>query len=587
MQQSTQAPPRKLALGANVNGDKTDFRVWAPKARSVVARVLGRGDFPLERDNDGVFTATLDARTGDRYFYLLDGDKPLPDPVSRYLPEGVHGPTEIVDPSRFAWTDHTWQGRDIRDYVIYELHVGTFTPQGTFDGVIEKLAYLKSLGVTAIELMPVAAFPGARNWGYDGVSPYAVQASYGGPDGLRRLVDAAHRTGLAVVLDVVYNHFGPEGNYLAQFGPYFTEKHQTPWGAAINYDQPGSEQVRRYVRENALYWIREYHLDALRLDAIQNIKDDSQPDIIAEISAAAHQLEAELGRTIVIIGETDENDARDLRSLEQGGRELDAVWSDDFHHVLHTLFTGEKQGYYQDFAGRPELLARVLNHGFGFQGEPFAFWKGRARGTVPNGIPLYRHVICTQNHDQVGNRAQGDRLTALVPRGARKLAAALLLLAPHTPLLFMGEEYGEPHPFQFFSDFGDPALQKAVSEGRRHEFKDFDWTEVPDPQDPATFERSRLSWSNDGKNREMLDWYRALLDLRRRYVITGERTCRAQWKDGVLTMHVPAEQPRLEVIARFLGAAVRQVGNDEKPLKMLESEQDGYSVAVYHLIPEA
>jgi len=574
--QATQAPADKLALGANVQAGHTVFRVWAPQAQSLVARVLGRGDFPLQRDENGVFAATLDARAGDRYFYIVDGGRPLPDPVSRFLPEGVHGPTEIVDPSTFAWTDHTWRGLDLRDYILYELHVGTFTPAGTFEGVIEKLPYLKSIGISALELMPIAAFPGTRNWGYDGVSPYAVQASYGGPEGLRRLVDAAHRTGLAVMLDVVYNHFGPEGNYLAQFGTYFTDKHRTPWGQGINYDQPGCEHVRRYIRENALHWIREYHLDGLRLDAIQTIQDDSPLDIVSEITLAVHNLESELGRRIVVIGETDENDARDLRRRAEGGRELDAIWSDDFHHALHTLLSGEKQGYYQDFAGRPELLARTLNEGFGFQGEPFAFWHDRPSGTSTAGIPLYSHVLCDQNHDQVGNRALGDRLTVMVPREARKVAAALLLLAPHTPLLFMGEEYGEPQPFQFFCDFGDPALQKAVSDGRRHEFKDFDWTEVPDPQDPATFQRSRLSWKQD---RDMLEWYRALLDLRRRYVITGERTCRAEWRDGVLTMRLPAEAPRLLVIAGFEIGSLPDPGEGWQ--RLLASNADEYAVAVY------
>ncbi len=573
--QATKAPARTLVLGANVEGERAHFRVWAPKAKSVALRVHGRGDFPLQRDEHGMFSATLSARAGDRYFYVLDGGRPLPDPVSRLLPEGVHGPTEIVDPSTFAWTDHTWRGLDIRDYIIYELHVGTFTPRGNFDGVIEKLAYLQSAGITAIELMPVAAFPGTRNWGYDGVSPYAVQASYGGPEGLRRLVDAAHRVGLAVILDVVYNHFGPEGNYLAQFGPYFTDHHHTPWGQGINYDQPGCEQVRRFVRENALYWIREYHIDGLRLDAIQNIKDDSPLDIVTEIGVAVHNLQAELGRSIVVIGETDENDARDLRGRAEGGRELDAIWSDDAHHVLHTLFTGEKQGYYQDFAGRPEMLERVLNEGFAYQGEPFAFWSGRRRGTAPTGIPLYRHVICTQNHDQVGNRALGERLTALAPRGARKLAAAILLLAPHTPLLFMGQEYDEPQPFQFFTDFGEPALQKAVSEGRRHEFKDFDWTEVPDPQDPATFERSRLSWKQDA---DMLEWYRTLLELRRRYVLPGNRTCKAEWRDGVLTMQVPADEPKLMTVAGFKSPSLPLPSDGWEPV--LQSDEDGYTVFV-------
>ncbi|MCI0351494.1 MAG: malto-oligosyltrehalose trehalohydrolase, partial [Acidobacteriales bacterium] len=429
---------------------------------------------------------------------------------SRYLPQGVHGPTHIVDPDQFQWSDAGWRGLSLNEYVLYELHVGTFSPQGTFQGVIEKLEYLKhSLGVNVIELMPVAAFSGVRNWGYDGVSPYAVQHSYGGPDGLKRVVNAAHAVGLAVVLDVVYNHLGNEGNYLRMFAPYFTDRHHTPWGEAINYDGPGSEGVRRYFIENALYWIREYHLDGLRLDAVQTIYDDSRNHILQEIQSNVQSLASELGRPVCVIAETDENDAKIVRPTGQGGYGLDALWSDDFHHSVHAFFTGERSGYYQDF-GQPRQIVRALNEGFVYQGENFKFWN-RPRGTKPAGMPLPAHVICIQNHDQVGNRAFGERLTQLASRGQRKLAAALLLLAPHTPLLFMGQEYDETNPFQFFTSYGDPQLANAVSEGRKREFKDFAFDQIADPQDPATFEHSRLNRQLGTDSNDMLRWCRALL----------------------------------------------------------------------------
>ncbi len=568
--------------GATLRGGEAEFRVWAPAARKLTLRLLGRGDFPMRTEEDGDFTLTLPARAGDRYFYIVDDSPPVPDPVSRLLPEGVHGPTEIVDSQAFAWREEAWAGLDLRNYLIYELHVGTFTPEGTFDGVIARLPYLKQLGVTAIELMPVAAFPGRRNWGYDGVSLYAVQASYGGPNGLKRLVDAAHATGLAVVLDVVYNHLGNEGNYLRRFGPYFTAKHQTPWGEAINYDQPGCEGVRRYVVENALYWIREYHLDGLRLDAIQTIHDDSRLHIVQEIARAVHRLGRELGRSLCVIAETDENRAEYVRSESAGGFGLDAVWSDDFHHALHAFLTGERAGYYQDF-GRQEQIVRALNEGFVFQGEHFKFWDA-PRGNSPAGVPLCRQVICTQNHDQVGNRARGERLTALAPRGARKLTAALLLLAPHTPLLFMGQEYDEPAPFQFFTDYGDPALQKAVSEGRRREFKDFKWEDVPDPQAPATFERSQLrlpvaSCQLPVAEREMLDWYRELIALRERLVVPGPRTCRAELRDGAVIMQVPADDPKLMVNAEFPDS--QAVTAPPGWQQVMGAAEDAYRVTVF------
>jgi maltooligosyltrehalose trehalohydrolase len=570
-------------LGASVTRGGCEFHVWAPRAQQVRVQLL-RGkanaprELPMERADEGHFALQTSAEPGDQYFYIVDHHHPVPDPVSRLLPRGVHGPTEITDPEKFLWSDAGWRGLPLKDYVIYELHIGTFTPQGAFDATIEKLPYLKKLGTTVVEIMPVAAFPGVRNWGYDGVSPYAVQGSYGGPDGLRRLVNAAHALGLGVILDVVYNHLGNEGNYLRLFGPYFTAGHKTPWGEAVNYDQPGCEGVRRYVIENALYWIREYHLDGLRLDAVQTIYDDSSPHILAEIAQNVNDLAQQLGRHVCVIAETDENDEKLVLPPATGGYGLDAVWSDDFHHAIHAFFTGERKGYYQDF-GSPEQIVHALNEGFVFQGEPFRFWQGRPRGTSSRRMPAPAHVICIQNHDQVGNRAQGERLAALVPRGARMVAAALLLLAPQTPLLFMGQEFDESNPFQFFTDYGDPALQQAVREGRRKEFKDFDFQEVPDPQDPATFERSKLNWNRVQGENPMLDWYSALLALRRKYV-TSPRSCKAELHDGILSMEIPAEQPRLRVVARIQGAALLPEP-DTGWEKVLTEEADGFAIAVY------
>jgi maltooligosyltrehalose trehalohydrolase len=570
--------------GATLEGGTAEFRVWAPHARQVTLRLMGGRNLPMQRAADGVFSVQAPARAGHRYFYILDDQKPLPDPVSRLLPEGVHGPTAIIDPNAFTWSDQAWRGLDLRDYIIYELHVGTFSPEGTFDGVVQRLDYLKSLGISVIELMPVAAFPGTRNWGYDGVSMYAVQASYGGPEGLKRLVDAAHRAGLAVTLDVVYNHLGNEGNYLRLFGPYFTHHHTTPWGDAINYDDRGCEGVRRHVVENALYWIREYHLDGLRLDATQTIYDDSPRHIVAEIQENVQRLAAELSRRVCVIAETDENDSRYLLPGAQGGFGVDAVWSDDFHHAVHAYLTGEREGYYQDF-GRKEQIVRALNDGFVFQGEPFKFWRGNKRGTSSADIPLPAHVLCTQNHDQVGNRACGERLEALVPRGACKLAAALLLLAPETPLLFMGQEYGETAPFQFFTDFGDPVLQKAVRDGRRKEFEHFVafGGEVPDPQDTETFERSKLTWpmgsGQQNPHKQMLEWYRRLIALRRELVTRGERTCQAELVQGAIVMDVPASEAKLRVIAEFPESQRQSPPPDWKGI--LSSDEDGYRVRVF------
>jgi maltooligosyltrehalose trehalohydrolase len=540
--------------GATVKGNLTEFRVWAPAAQRVTVRLRRSNgqqqDFSMSATSGGVHELTAEAGPKDRYFYLLDDDPlKLPDPVSRYLPEGVHGPTEIVDTTSHDWRDQGWRGIEYRDYVIYELHVGTFTPDGTFESAIEKLDYLKNLGITAIELMPVAAFPGKHNWGYDGVSMYAVQASYGGPEGLKRLVDAAHERGLAVILDVVYNHLGNEGNYLGRFGPYFTSKHKTPWGDAINYDDHGSDHVRSYIVQNALYWIREYHIDGLRLDAVHTIQDESKTHILAEIRDAVQKYAAEAGRTVCLIAETDENSPRYVRPRAQGGYGFDGIWSDDFHHALHTIATGEDEGYYQDY-GKPEQLVRALNEGFAFQGEPYNFW-GRNRGESSDGMPAEAHVVCIQNHDQVGNRAVGERLAELVSGEKRMVMAALLLLSPATPLIWMGEESDETSPFQFFTDYGDPVLQKAVSEGRRNEFKHFKsfGTEFPDPQNPATFERSKLNWELTPERRAMIDWYRQLLSLRKWAYTTGERSCRAQLVGNMMEINIPASEPRVLIRA--------------------------------------
>ena len=560
-------------LGANVAADKVEFRVWAPKLQQLSAEINGL-TLELNRGEAGVFSGKAEARAGDRYCYLV-GDRRLPDPVSRLLPEGVHGRTEIVDPDAFVWTDESWRGLGSNEYVIYELHVGTFSPEGTFDGVIKKLDHLRALGVTAIEIMPVAAFPGDHNWGYDGVSLYAVHARYGGPEGLKRLVNAAHHAGLAVVLDVVYNHLGAEGNYLREFGPYFTDRYHTVWGDAINYDGDSSQQVRKYVIENALYWIREYHIDGLRLDAIQAIYDSSKTHIIKELARDVQEFARGANRQICVIAESDQNDRNLILPALEDGFGLDAVWSDDFHHSVHTFLTKENRGYYQDY-GEPGKIVKALNEGFVFQGQHYRFWRA-SRGSSSEGIPLLRHVFCIQNHDQVGNRCTGERLSHLVPRGAAKAAAALLLLAPETPLLFMGEEYAEPAPFQFFTDYGDKDLQEAVVKGRKKEFEEFGWEETPNPQDPKTFARSKLTWNIDN---EMLAWYRELLALRRKFITHSARTCRAKLSDAEIVVEVPAQNPEIVLSIRFPGTKKHAVADKATDEVLLRSYEDGYEAVI-------
>ncbi len=506
-------------LGASYLGDnRCQFLIWAPLAQKVDVRIVSPEErfLALERDARGYHYANVDGvKPGSLYFYRLDHDNDFPDPASRSQPEGVHGPSQIVDPG-FPWEDYDWSGVPLQEYIIYELHVGSFSREGTFDAVIPFLDKLKELGITALELMPVAQFPGSRNWGYDGVYPFAVQDSYGGPEGLKRLVNDCHKRGMAVILDVVYNHLGPEGNYLGQFGPYFTDRYRTPWGRALNFDGPHSDEVRRFFVENAQYWFTGFHFDALRLDALHAIFDSSPRPFLEDIVGSIRDLGERLNRRIYLIGESDANDRRLICSPELGGYGLDAQWNDDFHHSLHVLVTGEQTGYYQDF-GRVQDLVKAFKDGFVYSGQ-YSVFRKRRHGSSSEDIPAHRLVVFAQNHDQIGNRMLGERLSQLASFDAIKLAAGAVLLSPFVPLIFMGEEYGETAPFQYFTSHSDPALIEAMRQGRRDEFAAFRWQgEVPDPQDEATFLHTKLDHGlcNTGHHRVILELYRELIRLRK------------------------------------------------------------------------
>lgn len=470
----------------------------------------------MEKDSSGYHRAVVEGlRPGARYLYSLGGVKECPDPASRFQPLGVHGASQL-DSGSFEWTDQGWQGLPLEDYVLYEIHLGTFTPEGTLDSAAAALDELRELGISAVELMPVAQFPGERNWGYDGVYPFAVQASYGGPQALKRFVNACHARGLAAVVDVVYNHLGPEGNYLADFGPYFTGRYRGLWGSAVNFDGPESGEVRRYFIENALYWITEFHFDALRLDAIHGIFDFSSQPFLGELGARVHERAERLGRKVYVIAESDLNDSRVMAPAAQGGCSLDAQWSDDFHHALHTLLTGERAGYYQDF-GQLGQLAKAFREGYVYSGE-YSAYRRRRHGNSSRALEARQFVVFAQNHDQVGNRLRGDRLASLVSFESLKLAAGVVILSPFIPLLFMGEEYGETAPFLYFISHGDPAVVEATRRGRRQEFAAFAWEgEIPDPQDEATFLRSKIhpELRRQGRHRTLAQFYQELLRLRR------------------------------------------------------------------------
>ncbi|MER6575347.1 malto-oligosyltrehalose trehalohydrolase [Nonomuraea sp. NPDC001023] len=488
------------------------FEVWAPKATAVEVDVLD-GRRPMSRGERGWWWAEVaEAGHGTRYAFVLDGGGPYPDPRSRRQPEGVFGPSAVYEHDRFTWSDHDWKGRDLRGSVIYELHVGTFTGEGTFAAAIERLEHLVELSVDFVEIMPVAPVPGGRNWGYDGVDLYAVNETYGGPDGLKSFVDACHRAGIGVILDVVYNHLGPSGNFLHPFGPYFSGFAGSYWGEAVNLDGPGSDEVRRYFVGNAVQWLRDYHIDGLRLDAVHALHDKRARHLLAELSEEVDALACSLGRPLSLIAESDLNDPSMVRPLEAGGLGMTAQWNDDVHHALHTAVSGESHGYYEDFAD-PSALARVLTRGVLHDGG-YSSFRDRTHGQPFTGVPGHRLVACLQNHDQIGNRPGGDRL----PVSALRLGAGLLLTSPFTPMLFMGEEWGAGTPFLFFSDHVEPELRESEGTRREREFDGFGYAwDAPNPSDEEAFLRSKLDWSElkEEENWSLLCWYRDLIALRK------------------------------------------------------------------------
>ncbi|MEU1041227.1 malto-oligosyltrehalose trehalohydrolase [Streptomyces sp. NPDC005551] len=503
------------------------FEVWAPQADRVTLR-CGDSTHALGRDPDraGWWTGEADAQDGTRYGFAVDDGPVLPDPRSRRQPDGPDGLSAVVDQGRYAWRQ-AWPGRGLPGAVLYELHVGTYTREGTLDAAAERLGHLAELGVTHVELMPLCPFPGRHGWGYEGVSLWAVHEPYGGPEALKRFVDRAHELGLGVVLDVVHNHLGPSGNHLPAFGPYFTDTHQTPWGSAVNLDAPGSDDVRAFLIGSALAWLRDYRLDGLRLDAVHALADTRALHFLEELSAAVDELAADLGRPLFLIAESDLNDPRLVRPRKEGGLGLHAQWNDDFHHALHTTLTGEGQGYYADFARAPlAALAKTLTAGF-FHDGTYSSFRGRRHGRPLDRTRVSAHRLLgySQTHDQIGNRAVGDRLSASLSPGLLACGATLTLTGPMTPMLFMGEEWAAGTPWQFFTDHTDPELADAVRRGRRREFAAHGWAEedVPDPQDPVTRERSCLDWSElapepaNAVHTRVLAWYRDLIALRRRH----------------------------------------------------------------------
>ncbi|MFZ2957140.1 MAG: malto-oligosyltrehalose trehalohydrolase [Candidatus Ozemobacteraceae bacterium] len=506
-------------IGALVGNDATQFCVWAPSCTELKIKI---GDikptiFSMTKEDRGYFSLEIQINLNfEKYSYVLPNGDERPDPASFYQPEGVHKSSQVIDHQTFSWTDQPWMGLPLKDLIIYELHVGTFSPAGTLNGVQEKISHFKDMGITAIELMPLSQFPGARNWGYDGVHPFSVQNTYGSVNDLKNLVDACHHAGIAVILDLVYNHLGPEGNYLGQFGPYFTDRYKTPWGWAINFDGPHSDEVRAYFFQNALYWLEQFHIDGLRLDAIHSIFDFGAKHFLKELQEHVRQFSVKSGRNCFLIAESDLSDTRIIDPVEKGGYDLEAQWNDDFHHCLHTLVTGEKRGYYEDF-GTLNQYAKCLSEGFVYSWD-YSPHRKKLFGSSSKHCFPHQFVVCTQNHDQIGNRMLGERLSSLLSFEVQRLLAAQLLTGPFVPMLFMGEEWAESAPFFYFVSHQDENLVQAVREGRKKEFAAFSWEgEPPDPQNEETFNNSHLHWELQATadNGTMLRWYKFLIHWRK------------------------------------------------------------------------
>lgn len=509
-----------MKVGTEYLGNGTcQFTVWAPTLKEIALQIVSPENrlLPMEKIGEaGYWQVTANnIEPGTLYYYKLEGTTDRPDPASRHQPKGVHGPSEVIDQNAFTWTDQDWKGVPLPEMIIYELHVGTFTEAGTFEAMIPRLPELRRLGINAIELMPVAQFPGDRNWGYDGVYPYAVQDSYGGPTSFKKLVDACHQQGISVILDVVYNHLGPEGNYFPEFGPYFTAKYRPIWGEAFNFDDQYSDGVRDFFLENALYWFRDYHIDGLRLDAIQAIFEVGARPFLQELADATAECSQQVGRKLYLIAESDLNDVRVLRPKTLGGFGLDAQWCDDFHHALHALLTGENDRYYQDF-GECEHLAKSFKESFVYSGQ-YAPHRKRKHGNSAKDEPGHQFVVFAQTHDQIGNRILGDRLSQLVSFEALKLAAGTILISPYVPFLFMGEEYGEDAPFLYFVSHSDSNLIEAIRKDKQEEFKAFEGRgEFQDPQSPESFQRCKLNWEKRqvGKHEVLWNWHQTLIQFR-------------------------------------------------------------------------
>src|SRR5690554_178530 len=518
-------------VGATYSKGTCFFSVWAPSLSKVQLVIKGQKE-PLEmvKDQDGYWEAEVKECTqGTKYMFLLDGELKRPDPASLSQPEGVHEWSEVVDHQEYPWGDATWHPPALEDMIIYELHVVTFTQEGTFEAIIGKLDYLQELGVNASEIMPIAQFPGSRNWGYDGVYPFAAQNSYGGVGKLKQLVDKCHQKNIAVILDVVYNHMGPEGNYLSEFGPYFTDKYHTPWGSSLNFDDAYCGPVRNFFLQNAIGWLRDFHIDGLRLDAVHAIVDNSPVHLLKELRMQVDELERDTGRKYCLIAESDMNDIKIISDYSKGGYGLDGQWVDDFHHAVHTLATGEKGGYYQDY-GQISHLAKAFKQGFIYDGIYSDYRKKRV-GSHAEGVQPGQLVVCLQNHDQTGNRMLGERLSQLLSFEMLKLAVGTLLISPYVPMLFMGEEYGEDQPFLYFVSHTDQALVKAVQEGRKNEFKSFEWgDEVPDPQSEETFNRSKLRWdyTADISKKVVFNFYKQLIQWRKQGLFKAFRNSAIQ-----------------------------------------------------------